>query len=337
MIRVGILGATGYCGQEAIERLLVHPEVQITALTCRNPSGQMIGDIFPRLIRQIRHAVEEGTPDQLAKKCDLVFSCLPHRTAQCQVSALIEHGCRVIDLSPDYRLSSNSIYERWFGEKHPDPARLESTPYGLQELFDDNLSSVQLVANPGAVPTAALLPLAPLIKEGLVDESDVIVDCKSGMTTEGRICRQELLYAEVAGGVAAHSIGNSRHQPEIIDVVQRFSGKEIGLSFVPHLVPMERGTLATLHLKPSSNASPNQLRECLISYYHHSPFVRVISHMPSTRYVERTNFVDISVRENGSRVTIICALDNLGKGSVGTAIQNMNRMFQLPATTGFNS
>lgn len=334
MIRVGILGATGYCGCEAIDRLLDHPKVQITALTCRNPSGQMIGDIFPRFIRQLRHAMEEGSAEQLAQKCDVVLSCLPHKISLYQVRNLLDAGCRVIDLSPDYRLSSNALYERWFGEKHPDPARLEETPYGLPELFPADLTSVQLVANPGAVPTASLLPLAPLVKEGLVDADDIIVDCKSGLTTEGRNGRQELLYPEVAESISAHSIGNSRHQPEIVDATHRFTGKEIKLSFVPHLVPMERGTLATLHLKPTSNSTPNQLRECLISYYHNTPFVRVISHLPSTRYVSRTNFVDISVRENGSRVTVICALDNLGKGSVGTAIQNLNAMFGLPTDTG---
>ncbi len=334
MIRVGILGGTGYAGAEAIRWLLRHPEVQITAVTSRRTPGSMVSDLLPQFVRQIRIPIEDCTAEQLAERCDVVLSCLPNGASVHRVMDLLDAGCRVIDLSPDYRLSCPSEYEKWYGEKHPDPARLGSTPYGLPELFHDSVREAPLVATPGCSGAASVLPLAPLIKEKLVEAEDVIIDCKSGISSEGKMANRDGLYCDVNESVGVHSMGSSRHQPEIIDAIQRYSGTKLEMSFTPHAVPMERGVMATMYLTPTGTVTPNQIRECLISYYHNSPFVRVISHLPATRFVTNTNFVDIAVRENGPRVTVICTLDNLVKGGCGTAIQNMNRMFGLPETMG---
>lgn len=334
LIRVGIVGASGYTGLEAIEWLLGHPQVQITAVTSRHPNGYMLGDLYPHLMGRIRLPLEDASPEQLAAKCDVVLTCLPHGASARRSVDLLNAGCRVIDLSADFRLSCPALYEKWYGEKHPDPLKLGTTPYGLPELFGDAIPNANLIANPGCVGTASILPLAPLVKEGLIECDDIIIDCKSSVSSEGRALRKEGLYCEAAESVSVHAIGSSRHQPEITDIVKRFSGKEIHLSFTPHVVPMERGVMVTSYVKPTGTVSTNQIRECLLAYYHESPFVRVISHLPATRYVTRTNCVDIAVRENGSRITILSALDNLVKGGSGAAIQNLNLMFNLAVTTG---
>ncbi len=337
MIRVGVLGATGYTGLETIHWLLQHPQVEITALTSRHPGGRMISDLHPHLVRRLKLPIEDCSISELASNCDVVLSCLPHGASAHRAADLLAAGCRVIDLSADFRLNTPAQYERWYGEKHPEPARLGVTPYGLTELFPESHDGASLIANPGCSGAATLLPLAPLIKERLVDPDDVIVDSKSGASSEGRLLRQDGLFCEINESVTTYSVGSSRHQPEILDIVERYAGVKIGLSFTQHIVPMERGVMVSLYLKPTGRVSPNQIRECLISYYHNSPFVRVISQMPATRFVARTNFVDISVRENGHRICVNAVLDNLGKGGAGSAIQNLNSMFGLPNTMGLIS
>jgi N-acetyl-gamma-glutamyl-phosphate reductase len=247
---------------------------------------------------------------------------------------LLAAGCRVIDLSADYRLSTPELYQKWYGEAHPDPGRLGSTPYGLPELFADELSNAPLVANPGCYPTSAILPLSPLLKEGLISPKDIVVDSKSGVSGAGRTPKLGNLYCEVNESISAYSVGNHRHQPEIVDIVKRFSGVEPEVIFTPHLTPMERGILSTIYVHPVAGATANQIRECLSSYYSLDGFVRVVSHLPATKYVARTNYVDIAVRENGPRIILISAIDNLVKGASGAAVQNLNHMFGFAPSTG---
>lgn len=333
-IRVGIIGASGYTAIEAIERLLRHPKAQIVATTSRQADGNMISDMHPSLDRRLDLPVEDLTPAQVASRCDVAFSCLPHGASAHHVMQLLDAGCRVIDLSADYRLSTPALYEKWYGERHPDAGRLGNTPYGLPELFPDQLADARLVANPGCYPTSAILPLAPLVKEGLIEINDIIVDSKSGVSGAGRTPKLGNLYCEVNESISAYSVGNHRHQPEITDVIHRFAGKEPQIIFTPHLTPMERGILSTTYVRPVHGVTPNQIRECLLSYYETSKFVRVVSHLPATRFVARSNFVDIAVRENGSRIILISAIDNLVKGASGAAIQNMNHMFGCDPTLG---
>lgn len=334
MIRVGILGATGYTGLEALEWLLRHPKVQIVAATSRQANGNTLSDAHPRLVGRLKLLLEDLTPELLNERCDVVFSCLPHGASAHRITQLLKLGCKVIDLSPDYRLSDAALYQSWYGEKHPEPTRLGNTPYGLPELFADQLHHTQLIANPGSYATSAILPLAPLLKEKLIDPDDVIVDSIGSWSTEGRLHKFSNLFCEASESITTLSIGSHRELPEMVDVLHRFAGAKPRISFTPHLVPAERGILSTLYVRPRSGVTPNQLRECLHTYYYQTSFVRVVSHLPNTRFVHRTNYVDISVRENGDRITLVCALDNLVKGAAGAAIQNMNYMFSLDPTLG---
>ena len=336
IIQVGIVGASGYTALEAIQWLLHHPHVQIVAATSRQADGSMIADMHPSLLRKLRLPVEDLTPAQIAERCDVAMTCLPHGASANVVMELLNAGCRVIDLSADYRLSTPELYEKWYGEKHPDPRRLGTTPYGLPELFASELPKASLVANPGCYPTSAILPLAPLLKEGLISPKDIVVDSKSGVSGAGRTPKLGNLYCEVNESISAYSVGNHRHQPEIADIVHRFSGFEPEIVFTPHLTPMERGILSTIYVHPANGATPNQLRECLNSYYPNTGFVRVVSHLPATRFVARTNYVDITVRENGPRIILISAIDNLVKGASGAAVQNLNHMFGFDPMLGLH-
>ncbi len=334
MIRVGIIGASGYTAIEAIEWLLRHPQAQVVAATSRQADGGTISDMHPSLAQRLKLVVEDLSPAQVAERCDVAFSCLPHGASAHHVMQLLDAGCRVIDLSADYRLSTNELYERWYGEKHPDPARLGNTPYGLPELFSQSLADARLIANPGCYPTSAILPLSPLVKEGLISIEDIIVDSKSGVSGAGRTPKLGNLYCETNESISAYAVGSHRHQPEIADIIGRYSGRTPQIIFTPHLTPMERGILSTIYVHPSPGVTPNQLRECLATYYEHCPFVRIVAHLPATKHVARSNYVDIAVRENGPRIVLISAIDNLVKGASGAAIQNMNCMFGLEPTLG---
>lgn len=337
MIRVAIVGASGYTALEAMYWLLRHPQVQIVAATSRQADGSMVADMHPSLVRRLRLPVEDLTPAQIAQRSDVAFTCLPHGASATICNDLLAEGCRVIDLSADYRLSTPELYEKWYGDKHPDPARLGKTPYGLPELFADQLKDAPLVANPGCYPTSAILPLAPLLKEGLISPKDIVVDSKSGVSGAGRTPKLGNLYCEVNESLSAYSVGNHRHQPEIVDICHRFSGVEPEIVFTPHLVPMERGILSTIYAHAISGATPNQIRECLNAYYPAQGFVRVVSHLPATRFVARTNYVDITVRENGPRIILVSAIDNLVKGASGAAVQNLNHMFGLDPQMGLQA
>ncbi len=333
-IRVGIVGASGYTAIEAIQWLLRHPKAEITAATSRQGDGSSITDMHPRWTGRLKLPVEDLNAEQIADRCDVAFSCLPHGASAHFVKDLLTAGCRVIDLSADYRLSSPRLYQKWYGESHPDPGRLGETPYGLPELFPAGLYGAKLIANPGCYPTSAILPLAPLLKEKLIESDGIVVDSKSGVSGAGRTPKQSSLYCECNESISAYSVGNHRHQPEIIDVLHRFSNIQPGLIFTPHLTPMDRGILSTIYVRPKEPVTANQIRECLIAFYAHQPFVRVVSYLPVTKYVSNTNFCDITVRENNGWIVIISAIDNLVKGASGAAIQNLNCMFGFDATLG---
>jgi N-acetyl-gamma-glutamyl-phosphate reductase len=334
MIRVGIVGASGYTAIEAIRWLLRHPEVTITAATSRQGDGSSIANMHPELQSRLPIGVEDLNAQQIADRCDIAFSCLPHGASAHQCMELLDAGCRVIDLSADYRLSTPALYQQWYGETHPDPGRLGLTPYGLPELFADLLPDARLIANPGCYPTSAILPLAPLLKEKLIEADGIIVDSKSGVSGAGRTPKLTNLYAECNESFSAYSIGNHRHQPEIIDILARFTGTTPQLVFTPHLVPMERGILSTIYVRPQPTVTANQVRDCLNAFYQNHPFVRVVSHLPATRYVARTNYCDIAVRENDGWLILVSTIDNLVKGASGAAVQNLNAIYGLPTTLG---
>ncbi|GAB5403060.1 MAG: N-acetyl-gamma-glutamyl-phosphate reductase [Aureliella sp.] len=332
MIRVAIVGCTGYTALEAIKLLVRHPAVEITAATSRQADGSTIADIHPALTGQADTPVENLAPAEIAAKADVAFCCLPHAASAPIVAALLENGCRVIDLSADYRLSTPALYEQWYGEKHSDPGRLGNTPYGLPELFRQSIPSAQLVANPGCYPTSAILPLTPLLREGLI-ETSIIVDSKSGVSGAGRTPKLGTLYCETNESFSAYAVGTHRHQGEIVDITERATGKKPQIAFTPHLVPMHRGILSTIYVRPTNSVSGNQVRECLVTAYEAEPFVRVVPHLPATKHVAGSNYCDISVRENGDWIIILSAIDNLIKGASGAAVQCMNLMFEQPEQT----
>jgi N-acetyl-gamma-glutamyl-phosphate reductase len=334
MIRVGIIGASGYTAVEAIELLLAHPNVQVAVATSRSGDGQSICNLHPQLADRIDIPVENLSCVEIAQRCDIAFCCLPHGASAEHVAELNQLGCRVIDLSADYRLSTPELYHQWYGEVHCDPARLGTTPYGLPEIFGTDLLTADLVANPGCYPTSAILPLAPLILEGLVDTSAIIVDSKSGVSGAGRTAKESNSYCTVNESISAYAIGTHRHQAEIVDVLHRKTGVLPKIVFTPHLVPMERGILSTIYFRSLKSATSNQIRECLATYFSSHPFVRMAAHLPATRFVSRTNYCDIAVRENGEFIVIVSAIDNLIKGASGAAVQNLNCMYGWPQTTG---
>ncbi len=334
MVKVGVVGCSGYTAIEAIKLLVNHPQAEITLATSRQADGSTLSDMHPILNQRLQLVVEDLSPEQIAQRCEVALCCLPHGASAPIVSKLLAAGCRVIDLSADYRLSTPELYQQWYGEKHTDPGRLGETPYGLPELFRDSIRGAGLIANPGCYPSSAILPLAPLIKFGLVSPSGIVVDSKSGVSGAGRTPKLGNLYSEVNESFSAYAVGTHRHQPEITDIIQRFTGVLPELIFTPHLVPMDRGILSTIYVRPSAQVTANQVRECLINFYAHEPFVRIVSHLPATKHVAHTNFCDIAVRENGGWLILISALDNLIKGASGAAVQCMNLMLGFEETLG---
>jgi N-acetyl-gamma-glutamyl-phosphate reductase len=337
MIKVAIVGCSGYTAIEAIKLLLRHPQVAITAATSRQADGSEISAMHPQLTKRLNLVVEDLSPEQIAERCDVAFCCLPHGASAPIVSRLLEKNCRVIDLSADYRLSSSQLYKKWYGEEHTDPGRLGSTPYGLPELFGPEIRTANLIANPGCYPTSAILPLAPLVRENLIETQGIVVDSKSGASGAGRTPKVGTLYCEVNESFSAYAVGTHRHQPEIIDIVGRFAGTEPKLIFTPHLVPMDRGILSTIYVRPRDGVTANQIRDCLCAFYESHPFVRIVGHLPVTKYVTNTNYCDITVRENDGWIILISALDNLIKGASGAAVQCMNVMFDMDQTIGLGA
>ena len=337
VVRVAVVGCSGYTAIESIKLLLRHPQAQVVAATSRQADGATLSDMHPQFTDRLQLVVEDLSPEQIADRCDVAFCCLPHGASAPIVSRIAAQGCRVIDLSADYRLSTQALYEQWYGEKHPDPGRLGETPYGLPELFRESIRSAKLVANPGCYPTSAILPLAPLVKEGLISSSGIVIDSKSGVSGAGRTPKLSNLYTEVNESFAAYGVGTHRHQPEIVDIIHRFSGIMPELIFTPHLVPMDRGILSTLYVRSSDHITANQVRECLSNFYHQEPFVRIVSSLPTTKQVAHTNYCDIAVRENGPWIILVSVLDNLIKGASGAAVQCMNIMFGLPEQAGLGA
>ena len=327
MIKVAIVGASGYTAIEAMKLLLRHPHAEIVAATSRQADGSSLAEMHPQFSHRTRAVVEDLSPKQVAERCDVAFCCLPHGASAPIVLQLVDGGCRVIDLSADYRLSTPALYQKWYGDHHPDPGRLGQVPYGLPELFADAIRSAKLVANPGCYPTSAILPLAPLLKEGIIESSGIVVDSKSGVSGAGRTPKLGNLYTEVNESFAAYSVGNHRHQPEIIDICSRFSGVAPELVFTPHLTPMDRGIFSTIYVRPKPHVTANQIRECLCGFYAQSHFVRIVAHLPTTKNVAHSNYCDITVRENNGWVILLSTLDNLVKGASGAAVQCMNLMF----------
>ena len=326
MTRIAILGATGYTALELIKILLRHPHAEITALTSREDT-RPVGQVHQSLAGRMELSLENLSPKEIVGRADCVFSCLPHTASAKAVPELLEYGAKVVDLSADYRLDSVEVFRNWYEVEHPDADRLGKVPYGLPELFRHAIIGADLVANPGCYPTSAILPLTPLIKAGLIEPTDIIIDAKSGVSGAGRKPKLTTLYTECNESIAAYGIGTHRHTPEIIQIISTASGKPVDLVFTPHLAPMDRGILSTIYSKPAKDTDQKELIETLRGFYQNEPFVEIVDHLPATKDVSGTNYVHITARKVGNRVVTVSAVDNLIKGASGAAVQNFNLMF----------
>jgi N-acetyl-gamma-glutamyl-phosphate reductase len=338
MLKIAIVGASGYTGLELIRILHCHPEVAVTCLTSEQSAGKRISDVFPTLRGRSELVLETLEPVRVAEKADIIFTALPHKAAMEVVPTFLKLGKKVIDLSADYRLSDPAVYGQWY-EPHLNPANLKKAVYGLPEIRRNRIKSAKLVANPGCYPTSIILGLAPLLKKGMIDLSSIIADSASGVTGAGRSAKVDSLYCEVNEGYKAYGVGGvHRHTPEIEQELSLLAGEPLKITFTPHLAPMDRGILSTIYATPAETFSNEMLAELYLDFYEGEPFVRVLTNgnLPSTAFVRGSNFCDIAplVDARTGRIIIVSAIDNLVKGASGQAVQNMNLVCGFPETTG---
>jgi N-acetyl-gamma-glutamyl-phosphate reductase len=337
MIKVGIVGGTGYTGSELLRLLSTHPHVQVHVVTSRSEQGLKVSDIFPNLRGHIDLPLVSPDPESL-RECDLVFFATPHGMAMSAAPPLLEAGVRVVDLSADFRLKDVKVWEHWYGMPHSSPEWLKQAVYGLPEVWREAIKDAKLVANPGCYPTAVQLGFLPLVEKGVVRVDRLIADAKSGVSGAGRKTSISHLLTEASDSMKAYSVGGHRHLPEIQQGLTSLSRTSINLVFVPHLIPMIRGIHATLYAELTEDEV--SLQDLYEIRYRDEPFVDVMpagSH-PETRSVRGSNVCRIAAhrQKGGKGVVILSVIDNLVKGAAGQAIQNMNIMFGLDETTGLN-
>jgi len=333
-LRVGIINVTGYAGMELARILSRHPSAQLTSVTGRSAAGKRLGDVLPHL-----SAVDLRITEDLTDSVDLVFSALPQTASAERLAPLLEQGVRAVDISADFRLRDVEEYREWYQADHPCPQYLEEAVYGLPELNRQEVASARLVANPGCYPAAAILALAPAVRGGIID-LDIIVDAKSGVSGAGRGGHQ---YSEVNESVAAYALDGHRHQPEIRQELGRLDDSiDLRLTFVPHLVPMTRGILATCYAPlregaiAGGEAAGAEVRDLYSAFYKDEPFVEVAGSPPTTKHTLGSNncVVYPTVDTRTRRLIVVSCIDNLVKGAAGQAVQNMNLMYGFPEDEG---
>jgi N-acetyl-gamma-glutamyl-phosphate reductase len=338
-IKVGIVGGTGYTGVELLRLLSQHPDVELHAITSRKEEGMPVADMFPNLRGRVNLSFQ--TPDHAAlDQCDVVFFATPHGVAMAQTEHLLAHDVRVIDLAADFRLQDTATFERWYKMPHACPDILRDSAYGLVELNRDAIRGARVIGNPGCYPTTVLLGLAPVLEGGrrLVDVDHIIADCKSGVSGAGRKAQASTLFSEASDNFRAYGVAGHRHHPEISEQLQRLAGRPVGLTFVPHLVPMIRGMFSTIYLRILPEAMTTDFQALYAQRYADEPFVDVmpVGSLPETRSVRASNMLRIALHrpDDGDQLVVLVAQDNLVKGASGQAVQNMNLMFGLPETAG---
>jgi N-acetyl-gamma-glutamyl-phosphate reductase len=338
MIKVGVVGGTGYTGVELLRLLALHPEVQIEAVTSRGEAGSAVADLFPNLRGHLDVVFSEPDSAVLAA-CDLVFFATPNGIAMGMARALLDQGVRLVDLAADFRLKDAQLWQRWYGMEHACPELLEEAVYGLPELNRARIAGARLVANPGCYPTAVQLGLLPLLEAGYVDAGTLVADCKSGVSGAGRKASVATLMAEAGESFKAYAVPGHRHLPEICQGLEQLTGTPVGLTFVPHLTPMIRGIHATLYARLQQ--ADSDLQSLFESRFRDEPFVDVLpggAH-PETRSVRGANHCRVAVHRplGGSTAVVLSVIDNLVKGAAGQALQNMNIMFGLEETCGLQA
>ena len=338
MLKVGIVGGTGYTGVELLRLLAQHPQVEIAAITSRTEAGMPVSKLFPNLRGHVDLPFSEPSLDVLGA-CDVVFFATPHGVAMKQTPELIAHGVKVIDLAADFRLKDLAAFEKWYGMPHSCPEVLEESVYGLPEINREAIKKARVVGNPGCYPTAVQLGFLPLLKAGLVDVAHLIADAKSGVSGAGRKAEVATLFSEASESFKAYGAGGHRHLPEIVQGLNQIAGAPVGLTFIPHLVPMIRGIHATLYTRLSADGV--DLQALYEKVYANEPFVDVLpagSH-PETRSVKGSNVCRIALHrpQGGDTVVVLSVIDNLVNGAAGQAVQNMNIMLGLPEERGLDA
>ncbi|MBO8137895.1 MAG: N-acetyl-gamma-glutamyl-phosphate reductase [Desulfotomaculum sp.] len=340
MIKAAVIGATGYTGAELVRILSRHPEVELVALTSRSCAGTPYYQVYPHLYKYIEKECQALDLKSLVAESDVIFTALPHGHSMEIAAEVVKQGKKMVDLGADFRLNSVQQYESWYKVEHQMPDLLPQAVYGLTELNRNKISSSTLVANPGCYPTTALLGLAPLINNKLIDVSSIIIDSKSGVSGAGRKLSLKTHYSEVNENFQAYGVAAHRHTPEIEQELCKLAGEEVTISFTPHLVPMTRGMLSTIYASLTKEMNQEQINSLYQEYYSGEYFIRVLPPgvLPQTKALAGSNFCDLAVTLDSrtGRVIILSAIDNLVKGASGQAVQNMNVMFGLDEKLGLD-
>jgi N-acetyl-gamma-glutamyl-phosphate reductase len=338
MIRVAVIGATGYTGGELLKLLVSHPEARVNHVTSSSRVGQNLSDIHPFLRNRLDLPLESFDAKRLAQACDVAFFALPHGVGSKNIADFVAQGKRAVDLSADFRLKDVKTYEAWYKVRHASPALLKKAVYGLPELYRKEIRKAPLIANPGCYATTTILALTPLLRRKWVVPGSVVVDAKSGVSGAGRKVDPMYLYCEVTENFQAYAVAKHRHVPEIEQVLADQSGSKTSLTFVPHLAPMTRGILVTAYGTLKKKMTPAAVRQAFEEDYEGERFLRILpeGRWPQTKDTAGTNYVDINVTidERNRRVVVLAALDNLVKGASGQAVQNMNLLFGLSEAQG---
>lgn len=337
-IRVAVVGATGYAGAEAVRLLARHPAARIAVVTSEQSAGKALSEVLPSVRNKLDLQLEAFEPAAVASRCDVALTALPQGKAAQGIAELLRHGCRVVDVGSDFRFRDPAEHARVYGP-HPAPELLGEAVYGLTEYSRESLAAARLVANPGCYPTAALLALLPLAEAGLVEAAGIVVDAKSGVTGAGRTVSSDYLFAEVDDNLRAYKIGQHRHAPEIEQQVRPFLGDDVAVTFVPHLLPIRRGILSTIYVRPRDGVGIDAFAAAYAARYGRERFIVLTgSRPPEIRDVVGTNDCAIGwTMDPKSRMAVIVSvIDNLGKGAAGQAIQNLNAMSGIPESTGLD-
>lgn len=340
MIKVSIVGASGYTGEELLRILSVHPEVELRHVTSRSFIGQKIQHLFPNLISYVDLTCEEQDIEAIAKDSDVVFAALPHGLSVPIAVATHQAGKKFIDLGADFRLNDVEEYEHWYNVKHASPELLKQAVYGLPEINREQVKQADILANPGCFPTSVQLALYPILQTDMVDASRIIIDSKSGTTGAGRSAKVDNLHAEAGENFKAYAVAGHRHIPEMEQELSKVSGSEVLVNFTPHLLPVARGILSTIYVQGKRKLDETAIRDLYEKAYADEPFVHVLPQelLPQIKHVRGSNHCHINFRvdERTDTLIIVSVIDNLVKGASGQAVQNMNLMFGLEETLGLN-
>ncbi|MFB0524556.1 MAG: N-acetyl-gamma-glutamyl-phosphate reductase [Phycisphaerae bacterium] len=336
MIRVAIIGASGYTGAESIRILLGHSEAKLVYLTALPEECGKVADVFPQFKGRCNLRIEPLDLDRLAGLADAALCCLPHKVSMEFVPKLLDVGLKVIDFSADYRLKDPNVYEKFYNVKHTDTANLSRAVYGLPELICEPIKGADLVANPGCYPTGALLALAPLLKEGLIETNSIIVNAVTGVSGAGRNPSSKFHFPNMNENLFAYGIGSHRHMPEMEQIASQIAGADVTILFQPHAGPFDRGILSTVYCQPKGKIKSKQLSKLYNDFYAGEPFAQICNDAPAVKDVTGTNYCHIFPTCVKDRIVIFSAIDNLIKGASGQAIQNMNIVFGLKETLGLS-